>query len=142
MANIALCWELGTGAGHLKPLADYARCLKSLGRTNTNVSLITRSLDLVSSIAEFNDLKTLQAPFAHTQDMSINPVNYSGLMALCGYESARQLLPLLKKWIAIFQEGRYDVVIADHSPTALLAARVLDIPVIMTGSGFSVPHPN
>jgi len=31
------------------------------------------------------------------------------------------------------------VIVADHAPTALLAARVLGIPVILLGTGFTIP---
>ena len=139
MPNIALCWELGAGAGHLKPLAEIAKAISSLEVPSTKLSLICRHADLVGNFREYDDVEVLQAPFAHTQDASINVINYSGLMTVCGYESSQQLMPTLKKWLAAFEKGEFDLIVADHSPTALLAARLLEIPVVMAGCGFSVP---
>lgn len=136
MANIALCWELGAGLGHLLPLAEFARYFNQRGHSST---LFSRYPDSYRSLPGLDECAVVQAPYQHSRQKQLDAYNYSGLMRLCGYQNEHELAPLLKSWLRLFEDNNIQLVVADHSPTAVLAAHVLQIPCIMTGNGFSVP---
>ncbi|KQT05238.1 hypothetical protein ASG50_15320 [Rhizobium sp. Leaf386] len=46
---------------------------------------------------------------------------------------------LIGAWMSAISLFGADVVVADHSPTALIAARILGIPSVVLGTGFEIP---
>ena len=87
----------------------------------------------------------LAAPFFTGRVTGLPPsANYAEVLQRCGYLDSDGLTALIKAWIALFDLARPDVVVADHAPTAILAARVAGIPTAVIGSGFLLPplaHP-
>ena len=45
----------------------------------------------------------------------------------------------LNAWQGMFSLVRPDVLVADHAPTALLAARLAEVPYLSIGNGFAIP---
>jgi UDP:flavonoid glycosyltransferase YjiC (YdhE family) len=66
-------------------------------------------------------------------------VGYVDIMQGCGYEDGRELTGLVGGWRSLLSGWKPDMVVADFSPTALLAARSLDLPRVTYGNGFFVP---
>ena len=141
MAHIHMAWELGAGFGHagrLKPLAREAL------RRGHQVTLSLR--DLTQSQALLADLEVplFQAPVWLHQVRGIpSPqISLAEILQGCGYLNANTLRGLYKGWHSLFQAIKPDFVLGDYAPTALLAARVLNIPNASVGVGFYLPPIN
>jgi UDP:flavonoid glycosyltransferase YjiC (YdhE family) len=67
------------------------------------------------------------------------PLNYSEMLLRYGYFGADGLSGLVSAWRSLFVLLGCDVIVADHSPTALLAARSMGLAATTLGSGFYVP---
>jgi UDP:flavonoid glycosyltransferase YjiC (YdhE family) len=147
MTNIVLCSELGRGSKHLAKLADYTMQLQA---QEHSVKLVCRDLAAANMLPQLSKIPIFPAPHAdidpllRSRQSDERPKNYSSVLLMNGYGDSATLLPLLRCWIHFLVTLEADLIVADHSPTALLAAKLLDIPSIMTGTGFTVPpaiHP-
>jgi UDP:flavonoid glycosyltransferase YjiC (YdhE family) len=67
--------------------------------------------------------------------------SYPDILAAHGFTDRRALLALVRAWSTLWESTRPDVVVIDHAPTALLAARAHDIPAVPLGNGFEIPPP-
>ena len=56
-----------------------------------------------------------------------------------GYVSVDSLEPLVRAWFNLFDVAKTEIVIADHSPTAVLAAHIAGLRYITVGNGFELP---
>lgn len=141
MASVILCSELGRGSGHLARLADYAVELEAQGYS---VKLVCNDLHDAHQIPEFFDIAIFQGPVYRDSYVEqgvdeADLLNYSSILRKNGYRHINSLAPLLRGWLHIIATLNADIVIADHAPTALLAAKLLKIPSILTGYGYCVP---
>lgn len=138
MAKVVLAWELGAGLGHVAPVRAFAQHLKQLGHICT---FVARDLDSTEEFIEPQLGTVLQAPLKLS---SINnpvrvQVSYASLLHSTGFDDPRGLAGRLRAWRQILQDTRCEVLFCDHSPTALVAAHTLGIPVASSGGGFLVP---
>ena len=67
------------------------------------------------------------------------PLTYADILLRFGYANPRALFGLVGSWREAMRLTGADLVLADHAPTALLAARTLDIPVMLFSNGFTAP---
>jgi UDP:flavonoid glycosyltransferase YjiC (YdhE family) len=83
----------------------------------------------------------MQAPTSAEQPTQNGhpPLSYADIMLRFGYHNCDDLNGLVTGWREIFKLTQTDLLIADHSPTALLAARSLTLPSMLYGSGFFIP---
>ncbi len=139
MSNITFCWELGAGYGHLASIAPLAQSLTSRGHTLSALLRDTRSADKFLDIAAIN---SQQAPhWISTKKYRSPTISYADILNRCGYDSTESLLPLVQQWRDKFNADATELIIADHSPTALIAARTLKLPAALSGTGFSSAPP-
>jgi len=137
MARVALCWELGAGVGHLTALGAFAKTLIERGH---EVQLISKNLASAALVPSTRQLTTHQAPEARNRlQLESGACNYAELLLSCGYHDSLQLSALVKSWRQLLTRIGANLVIADHSPTALIAARSIGVDCILTGSGFYWP---
>jgi hypothetical protein len=138
MANILCCWELGAGLGHLRRLAPIAAYLRGTGH---DVNLASRVLRPVGALFGDNLNRVYQAPFQFgPSSEAIQPtVGLAHVLNNVGFGSEDGLLALVRAWHVLFDASKIDVVIADHSPTAVLAALTAGIRCITVGTGFELP---
>jgi UDP:flavonoid glycosyltransferase YjiC (YdhE family) len=137
VSRIAFVWELGSSYGHISGLLPFARKLKQRGH---DVVLLLRELHNVSNM--FNDeIPVLQAPIWLPQlnGLPEPPLNYSEILMRYGYFHADGLAGLVSAWRSLFALHGSDVIVADHSPTALLAAHSMGLAATTLGSGFYLP---
>lgn len=66
-------------------------------------------------------------------------VNYASLLNNSGFDDIIGLAGRIRAWRTLFETVQPQLIICDHSPTALLAARSLDLPRANVGVGFMVP---
>ena len=138
MARILFAWELGKGFGHLAPYIDLVDGLQKRGH---QVVFAARDVGNTERIFGSKGVVILQAPcMMHNV---ANPYrvqyNFSHLLHNIGFAEARSIFGLVKAWRHIYKYAQADMVLFDHSPTALLAAKPYKFKRIVSGSGFLIP---
>ena len=138
MAHIVMCWELGGDLGHvarMKPLAE------ALHRHGHRVSFILRECLPAERLLDPESFRWFQAPYQSeaVPDPRIPTRNMAEVMYNTGFHNSRNLAGRVRAWRALFALLDPDLLVFDHSPTALLAARGLKIPRVILGTGFGIP---
>lgn len=137
MAHFHLAWELGGDAAHAGRLRVIAQALIARGHA---VSLSVRDLGQARRLLADLDVVILQAPlWLHSTAQHASSL--AEIMLSSGYREAQTLDALVRGWRSALQLLKPDVVVAEFAPTALLAARTLDIPAAAVGAGFTLPPP-
>jgi UDP:flavonoid glycosyltransferase YjiC (YdhE family) len=135
MAHFLLAWELGANLGHATRLRSVAQALKARGH---RLSFVLRDVVRVQRFLGPAWGPVYQAPLL--LDGSVAPAwTLADILLSCGYESADTLSGLAGAWKSLIELSGCDAVLADHSPTALLAARLCSVPALHLGHGFSIP---
>ncbi|MDP1672333.1 MAG: hypothetical protein Q8L65_04340 [Burkholderiales bacterium] len=140
MSRILLAWELGTGFGHLGPFLGLVPRLLERGH-----ELHVAAREIAGAAQALGDLpvKLHQAPLCLNTYGGLQepPLNYSEILMRYGYLEPPMLGAMLRAWRSLIRSADADLLIADHAPTALLAARSLGIARAVIGSPFNVPPP-
>lgn len=136
MARVLIAWELGSGLGHVVPLADLARALVGAGhRVDVALAFLDHGL---AGYFEGLGVRILPAPFWRPRPPSGSPLSYPDVLLKVGYDDPIALAGRLRAWRALFDLSEPEVLIAHASPTALIAAREHAITKIAWGDGYSV----
>ncbi|MGE5467004.1 MAG: glycosyltransferase [Ignavibacteria bacterium] len=141
MANIAYAWEFGANLGHIGAFLPMARALRDRGHA---VSWMVADVGASARLLPQEGFAWLQAPHHVETPREGPPLSYTDILLRFGYAGADALLGLVVAWRELFRLSGAQLVMADHAPSALLAARTLDLPVVLFSSGFCVPprrHP-
>ena len=135
MARILFAWELGSGLGHVLPYVSWASRLAQRGH-----DIVFAVRDLMRAGLLPGCLTCLQAPLRVAPVRPpVRVLSYPDLLHNNGWDDAGALTTLVRAWRALFDLVRPDLMVSDHSPTALLAARPLAVAKLICGSGFFVP---
>lgn len=136
MARILMVWELGAGQGHLGPLLTLAEPLKAAGH---EVMFAARDTSIAEQVLGASGMRYFQAPIP----LKLRPLatlqTYAQILRATALDDVDEMLGRARAWRALYALTRPDVVVCDHAPTALLAARGLDIPCVIAGTGFVTP---
>lgn len=140
MSNILICWELGNGLGQVNQIhqvIDYYQA------RNHTVWLAARDASRVRSMITDPAVNILSAPFADTNNQVENPkgavTGYANLLQRSGYFRDDSLLGLVEAWQNLITLISPELLIVNHSPTAVLACRGLRTPIVAIGSSFTIP---
>jgi len=145
MARFALAWEQGGGMGHAATLAQLARTLLKHGH---EVDLVWRDLSAVNSclgdLLDAPGLRLWHAPSWHgaanAPGMPAAARTYAELLCFCGYLDAPFLRGHVKAWLDLLREIQPKVLVTDHAPTALLAAKGMPgMRTAQVGNGYFQP---
>jgi len=137
MARVAFAWELGKSYGHAVSCGGLARPLSVRGH---DVAFMFRELRQLNVLPEAIAYDVFQAPCSSREGWNAQiPASYADIMLGCGYRDAAELTGLVGAWRALLGHWRPDLLVADYSPTALLAARTLGIASVTYGNGFFTP---
>lgn len=143
MSRILLAWELGTGFGHLVHFLRFSPRLLERGHT-----LHVAAREIAGAYKAVGDLPIVvhQAPLCTKTYGGLQepPLNFAEILMRCGYLDLPMLRAMIGVWRALLDSTRASLLIADHAPTALIAARLAGIPTAVIGSPFAVPpdiHP-
>lgn len=142
MARLLLAWERGGGLGHATTLARIAAPLRAAGHT---VHLALRDLSTVDtafgSAAADPALHFWQAPLWQAPVQGLPPsASYPELLFHAGYLDPARLLGAVRAWRSLLDAVQPALLIADHAPTALLAARGRPgLRRLLCGNGFFMP---
>lgn len=137
-ARVLLCWELGAGFGHLVALRALAEVLRDAGH---DCAFAVRNL---GSANEFLDPKlgpVYQAPvkLGASRTPVRTQVSFASLLHNTGFDDVHELAGRIEGWRNLMRAVKATAVVTDHAPVAALAARTLSLPVLYSGSGFTVP---
>jgi UDP:flavonoid glycosyltransferase YjiC (YdhE family) len=131
-----MTWELGANYGHLTRLILVADSQRALGR---EVLFAVCDLDAAQKLLTLQGYAYMAAPRLKCQTSNVLLPSYIQLLLAVGYADQPALQEALGDWLNLFNEYQPDLIIADHSPTALLANHIAKIPAIQLGSGFEIP---
>ena len=143
MKKILFVWELGAGLGHVSSQRPLAERLQESGH---NVMLAVRNLRSAASAFDGSGLRFIQCPYREWQVKRRfhPPLSYAHMLDNIGFDDAQGLASLVAAWTNLFDLFDPDMIIFDHSPTALLAARSHRAKRVLHGLGFIAPpavHP-
>ena len=138
MAKIVMCWELGGDLGHvarMKPLAE------ALAKRGHRVDFILRECLPAERLLDPERFRWFQAPYQTeaVPDQDAAPRSLTQVLHNVGFHATRNLVGRLRAWRALYALLQPDLLVFDHSPTAMLAARGLRIPRLVLGTGFGIP---
>lgn len=139
MKHLVYCWEIGSGLGHMVPLAALVRSMVAQGHKVTCVLKQTEHAPRL--LGDIPGVTWMVAPRSVLREHRLKYlINHADILHNNGgFHHADVLVALLHAWRRIFSELRADRVICDFSPTARLAATTLGIDVVNVDSGFSMP---
>lgn len=138
MAHVVMCWELGGDLGHvarMKPLAEALR------RHGHRVSFILRECLPAEKLLAPDAFRWFQAPYqSEVVPGSRAPTwNMTDVLYNTGFHAPGNIAGRVRAWRALYALLDPDLLVFDHSPTALLAARGLKTPRLILGTGFGIP---
>lgn len=139
MARVLVAWELGGGLGHL---IRWRPLLQRLRKTGHSIDLALRELARADALYPSTDYRLHQAPVNLGAEVGLRPVrSFTDILHNTGFDKAAALTARCRAWGALYESVRPDLVIFDHSPTALLAARGRPFRKAIIGNGFISPPP-
>lgn len=137
MSRVLMCWELGANMGHIDRMLMSARALRVRGH---EVLFALKDLARAHGRVVTEGYVVLQSPVWLPR--MVNPprlVNFSAVLAAAGWLDANGLAGLLSAWRSLFDLARPDLLVCDHAPTAMLAARGRGLPIAAIGNCFEIP---
>lgn len=137
MARVMLAWELGGGAGHLHKLQPLIDPLQKRGH-----SLVAAVKDVAGARRVFGDagMPIFPAPLWYGSTLGMRPAaSFAEVLFRVGYLEPDDIAAQAASWAGLLRLNQVQLLIAEHAPTAIIAARTLGIPYLTIGTGFSVP---
>jgi hypothetical protein len=134
MPTVLVCWEMGGSLGHIAHLGILMRELIARGCRTVGVF---RELHHVHHLIP--QCEILPAPTGAARQAIAPTFVYSQLLYNCGFHGYEELRTRVRSWHTIFALTNPDILVCDHSPTAILAAHCIGIPTCTFGLGFFSP---
>lgn len=137
MSRVLIAWELGGNYGHVARCLPIAGTLRQRGHT---VMLALQNLRTAAETLSASGLRYCQAPMpSRRSELARPPVNYAEILLGEGYGDRMGLLGMTRAWQSLLELHDSALLLADHAPTALLAAQLRGIPHLAIGNGFAIP---
>lgn len=135
--TVLFCWELGAGLGHLMQMRPLA---EDLARAGHRVLVAARDLAAAARVLGGAGVTFLPAAFRLGMRVRFpRPLNFTQLLANLGWTDDFELFGVACTLRNLIISVQPDLVVFDHSPTALLASRGLPLRRALIGSGFCCP---
>jgi len=136
MAKLLYAWEFGANLGHIGAFLPLGKALREQGH---EVSWVVTETAPAARLLSPEGFTWLQAPRIAELSRPGPPLSYADILLRFGYSYGGDLLGLVVAWRELLRLSGTELVLADHSPTAVLAARTMGIPVMLFSNGFTVP---
>ena len=138
MSRILLAWQLGGNLGHITPLLALAKGLRKRGH---HVTFALEDTRLAADVLTREAFPFVQAPVLRSTapDLPREPASCPEILFHCGFADSVRLTAATRAWRALYRHLAPDLIVFDHAPTALLAARGIGIPRVVFGTGFCSP---
>jgi UDP:flavonoid glycosyltransferase YjiC (YdhE family) len=131
--TVLFAWELGRGLGHLMNMRRISARLKPHGFRCVAVTRDSAAADLLGEA--FGEI--IAAPQWPNRSAT-SSTTLNDILSALGLADTEAVRRLLNAWDEIFKRTQPDLVIADFSPIAALAARNR-IPLVHIGNGYTLP---
>jgi hypothetical protein len=119
---------------NLLPLA------KGLAQRGHKVVAALRDLSNANKVFAGLDICCFQAPFVARPSRAVdNMRTFAHILYNKGFNDSEQLQFLAKAWCNLYEYVRPDLIVFDHSPLALVAARGWPVKKALIGTGFFCP---
>lgn len=138
MTTVLFAWELGGGLGHAAPLGDLARRMTA---AEPDLRPVFCFRDPVTGRAGLRgeDWPVLAAPLHRGAPAAQSrAASYVQTLAQIGFGDRAELVSMLKCWDDVLALVGPELMVADHAPTAIAAARGR-VPTLAIGTGFTLP---
>ena len=119
MASILYAWEFGANIGHVGAFMSLARALRDQGH---EVHWMVTQPAVVGDFLDSQGFSWLAAPSIPEVVRQGPPLTYADILLRFGYADPRALFGLVGGWREAIRLTGASLVLADHAPTALLAA--------------------
>ncbi len=140
MARLLYAWELGAALGHVGAFMPLAKALRGRGHT---VHWAVAQPGMTGEFIAREGFGVLPAPNPIELQRPGVPLTYADILLRFGFDRVSMLFGNVAAWRELLLLTDTQLMLADHAPTALLAARTLGIPVMMFSNGFTLPpHQN
>ena len=137
MSRILYAWELGMGYGHVGSVLPLAMRLQERGH---EIVFALRDLSHAERFLARRGFALLQAPVWMGDKRGPElPVSYADMLANFGFPDRAGLTAMVRAWRGLYALVRPDLLMIDHGPTALLAARGTGLRRVLFGTGFYSP---
>src|SRR5208337_884725 len=138
MAKVLLTWELGGGSGHFVNLRPLVCGLEAAGHA---VCVAVRQLSRGPALLGGKAVSFLQAPFKADVPKNVLPMarTFAHILHNIGFGEAAELALRVDAWRNLIDAVGPDLIVFDHSPTALLAARGGKARRVLLGDSFCTP---
>ena len=137
MARFLFAWELGGYLGHLACDAPVAAQLRARGHT---VLFALNDLGAGQRMLVPHGIGFIQAPVSKPQETpDLESRNYGDLLRHVGFHESVTLRSMMAHWHNLMALFEPDLIVADHAPSALLAARMANLPAAQLATGFTLP---
>ncbi len=139
--RVLFAWEMGRNFGHVTQIVPVAEALL---RRGASIHMALRNPAAIAPFAGASRFQVFQAPFRSPGKLppgtaKIRSLIFADELQRCGYDQAKTLATLLGNWQQVFRRVQPDVLIAQASPTAMLASLGMPIRRFSLGGGFDVP---
>lgn len=127
----------GADLGHINRFLSVALRLRDQGHRQV---MLLRDITRAESILGEHGLEFFQAPVWLTQIQGLPPdINFTETLYRFGYLYPDGLMSMATAWRNAWKLLQPQLMIFDHAPSALLAARRLGIPRVLIGNSFGIP---
>ena len=140
MSTVLFTWELGVGLGHMSCIRPLAR---EMHRRGDRVVVSLQNFAHANKIFSDFEVSYVSSPtrFGSMPGMIEKPSTVAHMLNNIGFGAPEELSALVCCWLQLFDLIQPDLIVADHSPTVVLASRARGIPVATMGTGFDCPLP-
>lgn len=138
MARVLCVWEQGANLGHLSHLRLPVELALAAGHTVYVAVRELRNVRLVLGDLPVHYLRSPAKPETGVQDPR-GFLSYTHLLDRQCFSSQEELSLYLNAWRTLFDLVQPELVVFEHSPTALIAAHAYAFKKVHIGTGFSVP---
>jgi hypothetical protein len=137
MSRIVFAWEMGNNHGHLWRLLPIALRLQAQGHEVSFVlkPMVSAQRYLAPHGIRWYPCPTLLAPI----DLGREITTYADILAAQGASSPDLLRGIVHAWENLFSLLQADIIVIEHAPFALLAAKRAGIRTVQVGTGFTIP---
>ena len=134
--RILFAWEMGANLGHLTRDLPLARACRDAGY---EVFMAVNNLNTATTLLGQEGFTLLQVPVLRPLPGLPPPINFASMLLQQGYQDTPALNGALQGWLSLLKLIQPQAMVYNHAPTALLAARLMDVPVLLIGTGFEIP---
>ncbi len=137
--KILIAWELGANFGHLLRQLPIARNLRARGH---DVLFVVKDVALARQTLDADDISFVQAPVPRVKKKPDREISsFADILVTHGFDEEDALHSLVLAWQHLYRLHATDVVVIEHAPGAMLAARLSGIPTANVSMGFDLPPP-